>query len=205
MRATENILQAYYNRIRNIHQSSLVLSPESGRIAVALLLFLLLACLTFPCAADYGCKQIFRSVANNLSPQDQQTICSALELQKTPDGKLVLSETCEVFPDDFAVELKDINGDGVKEVFIIGGNTCTSGHAGSSIWLFIKQKQHAAYKKNLDFPAAAYKLLTKKTKGFPDIQIGGPGFCEGVWRWNGQSYSHHKNVSTAPGGCDHVR
>lgn len=173
--------------------------------SIRFVLFVLLTCLSFPCAADSGRKQFFRSITNKLSLQDQQTIYSALELQQTPDGKLVLSETCEVSPEDFAVELKDINDDGVKEVFIIGGNTCTSGHAGSSIWLFVKQKQHAAYKKNLDFPAAAYKLLPIKTKGFPDIQVGGPGFCEGVWRWNGQSYSHHKNVSTAPGGCDHVR
>lgn len=163
--------------------------------SIALVLFL--TSIATPCAADNAYKKLFENIPNKLSLQEQKAIYSALDL----NGQLV----CEVTPENFNVELKDINGDGVTEVFIIGGNACTSGVTGSTIWLFIKQNRHAIYKKNLDFPAGGYKILLEKSKGFPDIQVGGSAFCDGVWRWSGRSYSHYKNIPTAVGGCNHVR
>jgi hypothetical protein len=32
-------------------------------------------------------------------------------------------------------------------------------------------------------------LATKGTGGWPDIQLGGPGFCFAVMRWNGKGYA----------------
>ncbi len=32
-------------------------------------------------------------------------------------------------------------------------------------------------------------LKTKGVGGWPDISIGGPGFCFPVWRWNGKAYA----------------
>lgn len=37
-----------------------------------------------------------------------------------------------------------------------------------------------------------YTVLATKNKGYPDIEIGGPGNCFPVWRWNGQQYAIHK-------------
>ena len=32
-------------------------------------------------------------------------------------------------------------------------------------------------------------LATKGVGGWPDIEMGGPGFCFPVWRWNGKAYA----------------
>ncbi|HEY8095408.1 MAG TPA: hypothetical protein VIE65_04860 [Methylobacter sp.] len=155
---------------------------------------------TTPCLADDGYKQFFHSVANTLAQQDQQTIYSALELEQASKGKFTVSNSCEVAGKNFKIQLHDINGDGIAEVFVMGGNTCTSGVTGSSLWLFVKSKQQG-YHMNLGFPSADYKLLPTKHMGFPDIQIGAAGICEAVWRWNGQVYDHYKDVPVAAGGC----
>jgi hypothetical protein len=38
--------------------------------------------------------------------------------------------------------------------------------------------------------------------GFADLLVGGPGFCFGLWRWNGIAYAHVHNEPQAPRGCD---
>ena len=35
-------------------------------------------------------------------------------------------------------------------------------------------------------------LKTKGKDGWPDISVGGPGFCFPVERWNGKSYEVHR-------------
>jgi hypothetical protein len=35
-------------------------------------------------------------------------------------------------------------------------------------------------------------LRTKGAGGWPDISIGGPGFCFPVARWNGKVYAQHR-------------
>lgn len=102
-----------------------------------------------------------------------------------------------------AVEALDLNGDGVDEVFVDGGNTCTSGHAGSSVVLFIKDAE-GRYAPHLGFPAFGWDVLETSNLGFPDLALGGPGFCRPVWRWDGATYQHERNEPTEPGGCDGI-
>lgn len=84
----------------------------------------------------------------------------------------------------------DLNGDGQPEVFVMVGGPCY-GMAGGQLTLLIKNKQRR-WKSNLGIPAGGYKLLRAKNKGYPDIEIGGPGLCSPVWRWNGAQYAIHK-------------
>ena len=35
-------------------------------------------------------------------------------------------------------------------------------------------------------------LKTKGTGGWPDISVGGPGFCFPVLRWNGRNYANQR-------------
>jgi hypothetical protein len=35
-------------------------------------------------------------------------------------------------------------------------------------------------------------LATKGSNGYPDISIGGPGFCFPVLRWNGREYAQQR-------------
>ena len=59
-------------------------------------------------------------------------------------------------------------------------------------------------KPHLGFPAASADPLPERNEGYPDLLIGGPGFCFAVWRWNGASYEHLRNDPQMPGGCDHL-
>jgi hypothetical protein len=70
----------------------------------------------------------------------------------------------------------------------------------SNVYLLIKDKQ-GNWKPNLDFPAVGYNLLKTKSKGFPDLTFGLPGFCRPVWRWNVNEYTHLKNIPEKKGGC----
>jgi hypothetical protein len=49
-----------------------------------------------------------------------------------------------------------------------------------------------------------YRHPSDKHPGFPDLQFGGMGWCEAVWRWDGQTYRHLNNMPTQPGGCDRL-
>ena len=36
-------------------------------------------------------------------------------------------------------------------------------------------------------------LATKGVGGWPDLSLGGPGFCFAVMRWNGRAYVFNRN------------
>ena len=38
------------------------------------------------------------------------------------------------------------------------------------------------------------KFLETGYEDFPDIEIGGPGFCFPIWRWNGEKYEFKRNI-----------
>jgi hypothetical protein len=72
-------------------------------------------------------------------------------------------------------------------VIFLGGNACMSGGAGQSLMLFMKGAD-GNYQTRLGFPAAAYTL--KPRAGLPDIRVFGLRPCAGVWRWDGEAYTH---------------
>lgn len=94
---------------------------------------------------------------------------------------------------DYDAEVIDLNGDGQPEVFTQIQSTCLGGMAGVSMNLYIKNKQ-GQWKPQFGFPGM-YSVLKTKHKGFPDIEIGGPGNCFPVWRWNGREYDIHKKCA----------
>lgn len=84
-------------------------------------------------------------------------------------------------------ERKDFNGDGLVDAVVTEGGGYCYGNTGTQFWLVAGQ------------PGGKWKLLVnaigipgfQKTKGvgaWPDIEIGGPGFCFPVLRWNGSDY-----------------
>lgn len=150
------------------------------------------------CLALEPCEEFFKSVSPKLSKRDKQQICKKLGFTYSKNKKFV-DETCgDVSPE---IEVVDLNGDGVMEVFVNYGNTCTSGNTGRSISLFIKDKA-GLYSENLGFPAIDYTRLPTKKKDYPDLMFGGPGFCHGVWRWSGVKYEYKCSIEEEPGACN---
>ena len=87
---------------------------------------------------------------------------------------------------EYDTEVVDLNGDGQPEVFTGLSGLCMGGMSGNYMELYIKKKS-GQWEPQFGFAGVPVTLKTKN-KGYPDIVIGGPGFCFPVWRWNGQKY-----------------
>ncbi len=149
-------------------------------------------------ASAAGPSLLFRDGAGELDESEQAGIFAALGLAVAPDGQGFLDTVCGQ-PAGTEVQIKDLNGDGASEVLIVYGNTCMSGHAGSSVALFVRGA--AGYEMQLGFPGADAEPLETGNLGWPDLRIGGPGFCFPIWRWNGSAYAYDRDEPQEPGGC----
>jgi hypothetical protein len=81
----------------------------------------------------------------------------------------------------------DDNGDGRPEAVITEGGTYCYGHTGTGFTLVSKQAD-GSWKSIYSATGIANFLSTKGAGGWPDIQVGGPGFCFPVVRWDGREY-----------------
>ena len=82
----------------------------------------------------------------------------------------------------------DLNGDGRPEAVVTEGGAICYGMTGTHFWLMSKQAD-GSWKLMTNETAMPDFLKTKGAGGWPDIQLGGPGFCFPIWRWNGKAYA----------------
>jgi hypothetical protein len=88
-------------------------------------------------------------------------------------------------------KVTDLNGDGRPEVVITEGSAYCYGNTGYSYSL-LSQQADASWKQ-IDSGTGMLEVLgTKGRDGWPDLSIGGPGFCFPVLRWNGQKYQQQR-------------
>ncbi|AEG50778.1 hypothetical protein Sphch_3163 [Sphingobium chlorophenolicum L-1] len=83
--------------------------------------------------------------------------------------------------------VRDLNGDGRPEAVITEGSTYCFGMTGTGYTIVSKQTD-ATWKLITASQGIPNFLTTKGANGWPDIEIGGPGFCFPVERWNGKAY-----------------
>ncbi|WP_404299645.1 hypothetical protein [Alicycliphilus denitrificans] len=88
-------------------------------------------------------------------------------------------------------EVRDINGDGLPEVIITESGTECHGMTGEGYSLVSKQP-NGAWKRMSAGTGIPLFLQSRGVGGWPDLQVGGPGFCFPVLRWNGRAYSLHR-------------
>ena len=146
-----------------------------------------------------GVRLLFHAGTGGLSEAARGVVYAALGLVPAPDGTHLVDGVCGQQADAW-LDFPDLNGDGTPEVRAVFGNTCLSGHAGTNVTLFVEAE--GEYRPQLGFPAASAEPLGTDNLGFPDLLIGGPGFCFPVYRWNGTEYAHLRNEPQEPGGCD---
>jgi hypothetical protein len=82
---------------------------------------------------------------------------------------------------------KDLNGDGRPEAIVTEGSAICYGNTGTHFWL-VSQQANGSWKRMVDETAMPEFASTKGTGGWPDIVLGGPGFCFPVLRWNGSEF-----------------
>jgi hypothetical protein len=144
-----------------------------------------------------GAALLFKNVKSKLTASQKNKIFDSLGFKVSNDGKqFILDAESADFPFDAFVYPTDLNKDAKEEIFVVFGNTFTSGNTGSSIVAFIADKSDV-YKMNLGFPGVLPDALATANLNYPDLLIGGPGMEFPVWRWNGKMYDYFKTVKDA--------
>jgi len=88
--------------------------------------------------------------------------------------------------------VSDLNGDGLPEAIIAEGSSYCYGMQGAGYMLVSKQSD-GAWKLVTSGSGIPNPLQTSGAGGWPDLEIGGPGFCFAVERWNGKAYALHRH------------
>ena len=88
-------------------------------------------------------------------------------------------------------DYRDLNADGRPEAIVTESSAVCYGMTGTHFWLVSKQAD-GSWKLTYDKTAMPDLLKTKGANGWPDILLGGPGFCFPVVRWNGTSYVNNR-------------
>lgn len=88
-------------------------------------------------------------------------------------------------------QVRDVNGDGRLEAIVTEGSTYCYGNTGTSFWLLSRQP-NGHWMLLFNETGVATFLPTKGAGGWPDVEIGGPGFCFPIMRWNGRAYARHR-------------
>lgn len=83
--------------------------------------------------------------------------------------------------------IEDLNGDSRPEAVVSEDGTFCHGAAGTGFVLLSKQP-NGSWKSMFASEGIPEFLKTRGVGRWPDISIGGPGFCFPVMRWNGRAY-----------------
>ena len=142
-----------------------------------------------------GSTLLFKNSKSNLTTAEKNKLFIDLQFHLSKDRKQFIADGDEnkEFPFDAQVMPTDFNKDGKEEVFIIYGNSHTSGGAGSTVVVFIKNPA-GKFESQLGFPGTAPDVLATSNKGYPELLIGGPGSEYPVWKWDGSSYVFARKV-----------
>ncbi|MET0364574.1 MAG: hypothetical protein ABW169_07955 [Sphingobium sp.] len=85
----------------------------------------------------------------------------------------------------------DVNGDGRPEAVVIEGGSYCYGNTGQAFWLVSKQAD-GRWKLLYRETGIATFQKTRGVGGYPDLEVGGPGFCFPIMRWNGRAYVQNR-------------
>lgn len=85
----------------------------------------------------------------------------------------------------------DLNGDGRPEAVLVEGSVYCYGMTGQGYWL-VSQQADGKWRLIASGTGILRFLPTKGTGGWPDMEIGGPGFCFPVHRFDGRAYRPHR-------------
>jgi hypothetical protein len=85
------------------------------------------------------------------------------------------------------IELEDVNGDGKAEAWVKESSTFCYGNT-AEFFVLLAKRDDGTWRKLLEETGVPTVLKTKR-QGWPDIEVGGPGFGKfPVRHWNGTTY-----------------
>ena len=87
--------------------------------------------------------------------------------------------------------VRDLNGDGYPEAVIVEGSSFCFGSTETG-YVVVSKQLDGKWRRVTSGPGIPSFLPTKGVGNWPDIEVGGPGFCFPVERWNGREYAVHR-------------
>lgn len=138
------------------------------------------------------CLLMTSSARAELAPTEQAAIFKAAGFKKARSGQHIRCEeetpTASYMPG--RIELADLNGDGRPEAWVKESSLFCYGNTAEFFVLLTKDA--GGWRKLLENTGIPSTLQTKHS-GWPDIEVGGPGFGKfPVYRWNGKAYALRK-------------
>ena len=97
-------------------------------------------------------------------------------------------------------DIRDLNGDGRQEIIITESGSFCYGNTGQGFYI-MDRTPAGGWKTFYASPGIPEFQTTKGVGGWPDIEVGGPGFCFPVIRYNGKDYVQNRNKEYQPGAC----
>lgn len=85
---------------------------------------------------------------------------------------------------------RDLNGDGINELIVytrVAGASGCIGRVGQEIDLLISDGS-GGWKRQLGFDTHSLNFHDRPDSSWPDIELGGPGFCFPIWRFHQGEY-----------------
>ncbi|NNF74555.1 MAG: hypothetical protein HKN00_05180 [Flavobacteriaceae bacterium] len=153
------------------------------------------------CASLFAQDEILYKNASVLFENSFSTLSNAEKIEifkltgfelAANESQFYLSDDPDTADDPFDVKVLplDLNDDGTEEIAIEYGNNTSSGIAGKSTLLIVKDME-GNYGVNFGFPGTLV-FLNINPFTLPDILVRNrqPGFP--IWRWNGMTYNIHE-------------
>jgi len=95
--------------------------------------------------------------------------------------------------------VRDLNGDGTLEAIVTEQGSACYGNTGQGFYV-LTQAGPGRWTPLFQSPGIP-EFLATKANGWPEVEIGGPGFCFPIHRWDGKTYAFARNHEYEPGAC----
>lgn len=89
-------------------------------------------------------------------------------------------------------EVRDLDGDGLPEAVLTEGGAACYGAAGAGFSL-VSKRTDGVWTRVTSGVGIPRFLRTTGEGGWPDLEVGGPGFCFAILRWDGTDYREHRH------------
>lgn len=125
-----------------------------------------------------------------LPPAEQAAILKAAHATQTGGKWLICAEDPQS-SGAIIDQVRDLNGDGRPDALVVEDGMVCNGSSGMRFSL-VSQQADGQWRELFASSGMAEILSTRGAGGWPDVAVGGPGFCFPVVRWNGTAYVNHR-------------
>ena len=137
-------------------------------------------------------RPVHAQAGNGLSAAERAAVFAAAGATRQKDGRWLMCADDPQTSGASIDEVRDLDGDGRPEAVVNEDGTFCNGASGTRFSL-VSKRADGSWRNMLASEGVAEFLQGRGKDGWPDVSIGGPGFCFPVMRWNGVEYAFDRN------------